>query len=611
MASINRLLKKRKWTGKDVGKTFIACLMHDLKNIDKDESTPLISQTEFSRLESSLETEKDFITYRVYIALHDAIREYYNKANSMMQQIYHGFYREYNLLSNSMLAEGEITRNKLEPIILTFEQYLAKAEEAMTKKRAKTRTKADLIFCLLRAYFATLDLESNPDPQEGHYSGHHAPAPIPDAIRKELDTLKQKKATAKKALDAWGEEMLNGSYILPDGRRKADLTPEEWQAALAEYPPAKGVKDPLQRTLLEPRLFYEGAPAIRAFYKESTGEDLPPVEDKALLLSWDSITPVAPSLEDLQENEIEEAVLNTLTTKLQAALDGTSEYVLEWKRYPLEEAVEEAGEVSKFDLLFDALEYYEGKSRQGRMHGGYSVFKKEYAALHAALEKELLAAIPAWQDLKPAQLTKAAISCGELADMGFLDFKEKIQHTDNDVIKACNPASLALSVCIATNEKDACLDKEGNLRKKKLLLEDFTLEALQAGRAYELEASVENLLKPAIRYILAFNAWLEIIAAAYDLPDITRAQIDLAFIEKKIDTLNFQIHAFYLQADNSASRALIKKLFKPVDFDSLYPTEENILKVASFIDGLGYSEKAARAFTLVKIDDYINQIAGN
>lgn len=591
MASIKKLLSKRKWTGKDVGKTLIASLIHELKHIDSESSPALLTQEEFSSLEAKLDTEQDFISYRVYAAIHEALREFYNKSNALKQQIYHGFYRVFYPLQNAILAYSE-QRKPARALHLTQEQYESKRQEVLRGKRAQTHTGAALEFSLLRAYFAELCNESRTEPGKRSL--------IPGAILKEFDALRKKKATAKKALEAWREICGEGGYILPDGCALDDLTAEEQQAALASYAPARGLGQTSAEQRQEGyRLLYEGADAIRAFYRESTGEELPPASDAHILLFWESCIG-APPLDILQQEEIATESANTLAGKLAAAIEGTREYVLEWRHYA------EPADVDKLSLLEACLyDYYERKS------GGYNAFKKEYPALHEALVAELVAQIKPWHSLKPAQIVKATITSGELADLGFLDFADRAEPTEQEIIAAYSPAFRARSVAFVRAECFSDVDEAGKVLEQSTILKGFTLEALQEKMSYELEAAIEALLKPAIRQTLAYNAWIDIVAQAYELPDITQAQIDLEYIEGKIRSLNRMIDMFHAIADNAKSREQIKSMFKPVDFKSLYPAEERILEAAREIEELGYTKKAERAFSLARVDDMINQIAGS
>lgn len=590
MASIKKLLSKKWWTGKDVGKTLIACLLHDLKHIDEEEAAPLLTQAEYGRMEASLETERDFAAYRVYVAMHESLREFYNKANSYLQQVYHGLYRIIPLLGNYRLARKEAFRKRTAPLLLTKKQYDHIKEKLERTFKQKVGTKTGVKFALLRAYLGT------------NHRGYKAA--IPDYIQKELDAIAKKPATNKQALKAWQITVGLGDLVLPDGRYKGDLTPEEWQAALAQYAPLPSLKERADGK--EAALYYEGAEAIRNYYKEVAGEALPDTSDEVLLLAWISNIG-APPPDDLDAiTGLDTPLYETISNKVGAAIEGTSEHILTWKYYPLEEV-----EIpTKRELLEDCLEYYEGKTEGVDATAGARAFKKDYPALDTALERVLAETIPAWQKLTPEKAKKATITYGELATIGFLDYAEQCTPRERDIITACNPASLAEALAFVSREQDSDIDAQGNYKTSPLILQGYTLNALAEAGAEDMKAAVEALIMPAMKYVYAYNAWLDIIAHAYNIDDILAAKVDTASIEARLHAMNMLIYTFYLEAGNEKERELIKRTFTPLPVEELKPQEYKVEEAAQEIVALSYTPQAARAFSLVSTNATIKRIAG-
>ena len=590
MASIKKLLSKKGWTGKDVGKTLIACLLHDLKHIDEEEAAPLLTQAEYERMEASLETERDFSAYRVYVAMHESLREFYNKANSYLQQVYHGLYRIIPLLGNYMLARKEASRKRTAPLLLTIKQYDHIKEKLERTFKQKVGTKNGVKFALLRAYLGT-------------HEGEHKAA-IPDHIQKELDAIAKKPATNKQALKAWQERVSLGGFCLPDGRYKEDLTAEELEAALSQYAPLPCLNK--SQGASDAALYYEGAEAIRNYYKEVAGESLPVINDKALLFAWLSCTGTPPLADFDAIAGVDTPLYETVACKLAAAVEGTSEYVMTWKYYP-QERVEAP---TKRELLEDCLEYYEGKTEGVDATAGARDFKKDYPALDAALERELEATIPAWKGLAPAKKKKATITYGELATIGFLDYAEQCTPRERDIITACNPASLAEALAFVSREQDSDIDAQGNYKTSPLILQGYTVNALAEDGAEDMKAAVEALIMPAMKYVYAYNAWLDIIDHAYNIDDIQAAKVDTASIEARLHAMNMLIYTFYHEADSEKERELIKRTFTPLPVEELKPQEDKVEEVAQEIGTLSYTPQAARAFSLVSTNATIKRIAG-
>lgn len=598
MATIKKLLSKKGWTGKDVGKTLVASLLHDLKHIDEEEAAPMLTQAEFARLEASLRTENDFTTYRVYVAIHEALREFYNKANSYLQQVYHGVYRILPILKNYLLADTEQSRARHAPILMTAEQRLQISDKIEGERKAAKKTKQELLFQLLRAYFATLDIEEHGKAEEGHYSSTSPALPIPDAIRKEIAAQAKKTATNKQAIAAWVEACQMGAFTLPDGRYIEDVEEEEAAAIFAKYTPAKTIGQKEAQAL-----YFMGADAIRTAYKESTGESLPDMPDEDLLTIYHDHIGAA-SLDEKCGASL--ALWETVSKKLEAALSGTSRYILAWKPY----AIEEVEPPTKAELLTDCLEYYEGATPAASAAEGLRAFKKDYPALHAALEQELLHYLPALKALKPAQASKATITCGELAALGFLDYAEAVKAKPRDIIAACNPASFSDTIALVATEKQSDIDATGRYKAKSLILQDYTAAEIAKASAAEIRGAISQLITPAMRFINSYNAWLEVISTAYDLPDVQPAKVSTQGADILLKVINEQIYLLYNYAENKEERATIKEAFTLLPVDSFSPPEDRLEEVARKIIDYGYTATAAKALSLVNVNAIIKRLAG-
>ena len=96
MANTNQLknlLKKKGWTGKEVGQLLIASMLNDIKQQGQGEKTPLFSQSDFEKMESSLTSDRDYISYGVYRDLYSSIIDSFNRGQGLYQQFYNGFSR--------------------------------------------------------------------------------------------------------------------------------------------------------------------------------------------------------------------------------------------------------------------------------------------------------------------------------------------------------------------------------------------------------------------------------------------------------------------------------------------------------------------------------------
>ena len=90
--NINRLLKKKGWTGEEVGKLLIASMLNDIKQQGQAEKTPLFSQKDFENMESSLTSDYDYLTYGVYRDLYSSIIDSFNRGKGFTSNFLTAFH---------------------------------------------------------------------------------------------------------------------------------------------------------------------------------------------------------------------------------------------------------------------------------------------------------------------------------------------------------------------------------------------------------------------------------------------------------------------------------------------------------------------------------------
>ena len=78
--NIDKLLKKRGWTGEEVGKALIASLLNDIR-YQGQEHELLFTQADFDKMESSLSTDRDYLASGVYRDIYSSIVDTYNRGD--------------------------------------------------------------------------------------------------------------------------------------------------------------------------------------------------------------------------------------------------------------------------------------------------------------------------------------------------------------------------------------------------------------------------------------------------------------------------------------------------------------------------------------------------
>lgn len=579
---LKNLLKKKGWTGKEVGQLLIASMLNDIKQQGQGEKTPLFSQSDFEQMESSLTSDRDYLTYGVYRDLYSSIIDSFNRGQGLYQQFFNGFSRlfaEFREVENADNAQKSIDNT---PLIMTESQYKRLEAEAV-----KTLSGYKDSFCALMFHCLDNFLEA-----DEAYIKEEAPA-----IWEALEATKKIPATGNRFLPLYNETYGEGYYSLPDGRRSDQMTGEEWQKTLEET-----VQHYNQNRLIKSyELYFKGAKAIRAELLERTGK--------------------AP---DLTDEELEEALEDTIgfnpnAEQIAEALDFSTP--TEWHTY--EEPPEGL-------TLYDLLELYpeefrgafEADEKEALKH-----FKKDAPALYDALKAYIESKVPQARGLKPNQLHKDIISWGELVTTGLIGCSELIQPDDRQIIdiatrgedttenKSKRLRTGLNGIAILKHPAPFQMDEQGDYIEQKSPLHFFqslyTLEG-DGEKIAELQGYIDTLINPALGYLYAFNTLMEIIGKVYDLPELAEvAHFDTTLFESKMRGFNGMLYIFYHdvygnEAEKQHKRAIIKEAFRPLEAETLKPSQKAIEEITAELTKLGLSSEARKK--LKYLDAFIDRL---
>jgi hypothetical protein len=597
---LDKLLKKKGWTGKEVGQLLIASLLNDIKQLGQGEKTPLFSQADFEKMESSLNSDFDYLSYGVYRELYSSIIDSFNRGQGLCQQFYNGFSRLYLMLREVQIADKVQKAYDDTPLIMTESQYKRLEAEAVQTLKGNKESYYSLLFYILEK---SLD------------AGDEAPEPIRTAIEATKEIPAEKITFSR----SYNEQMGLGYYSLPDGRRSDQMTSEEWQKALEEEilrthkltingEPASTEETirEYDRLIKSYELFFKGAKAIREFVLERTGKEL-----------------------DGTDEEIEEA------------LDGIIDYVGKARYNPNAEKIEEAlgfstpaewhtyeelpEGLTAYDLLHLIAESSSYEETDEKKH--LKAFKTEYKELYTALNAYIEENVPKARGLKPNQLYKDIVSWGELADAGIIGYSSLIQPDDREIVqiwtegedttenKSKRLRAGRRGIAILRNPASYQTDENGDYIEKKSPLQFFlslyTLEG-DGDKIAEINSYIDNLIYPALSYLYAFNSLMGIIGKVYDLPELEEvARFDTRRFESNMSGYNGMLYLFYHnvygnEEEKQRKRAIIKEIFRPLEADTLKPSQEAIEEVTAELTKLGFSSDARKK--LKYLDAFIDRL---
>lgn len=629
--SIDSLLKKKGWSGDEVGKALIASVIHDVKHRGEPDYKPLFSQSDFERMESSLSSDRDYTVYGVYRDLYSSIIDAYNRGQALFQQFYNGYSRYSNVMFMCQNAEEALKRADSVPLIMTQSQYNRHRERARATLQGFKKSFSSLLFHTLMSFI-------------------YAPEEAPEHIRELIEATKKETATNPRILGAYNKEHGNGYYTLPDGRRSDKLTSEEWEQALEELylkthslvingrpatPEETHKFYNKQQKLKAYKLFFDGIEGIKALYKEITGKELDGVdaeEEKRLLDTLEDMLDLNFQTKTLREcKEQGKAPLYPLQDLISGLLDGNIDSSIVWSYYP------DPPQLTKYEVLTECWEHYSGAYEDDiDEKDQLKEFKADYPALFSALEAYIKEAVPALQSLKPSQYFKEVISCGELAELSFMGYESYIEPSNENIIAdycgdfESDPDTAEESlrrykrrsrgfwsgIAIIQNPASWQTDESGDYKETPDPLSVFlNLDSVADSETQrtELDAFQNNLFKPALRFLYAYNALMLIIGAVYDIEDTEALQLSTRTFESQLEGFNNLLYMFYERVygnpeEKQRKRELIKELFQPTDPEELKPTKEAIDAVTAELTELGYTTKARK--NLKNFDRYIALLMG-
>lgn len=616
---IDSLLNKKGWTGVEVGKALVASIIHDIRHQSEPDYKPLFSQSDFDKMESSLNTERDYLAYGVYRDLYSGLIDAYNRGQGQHQQFYNGYYRYAMHLKDCTVAEQTLQTAELTPHVMTQEQYNKLKEQRETTLKGFAESFSRLLFTLLS------HIMSNPED-------------APEDIRTAIEATKKEAVTNERILSTYCEVYGMGYYQLPDGTRSDNLEGEEWREKLKEEylkthklrinGKQASFEDTIlhyntERRLKGYELFFTGIDAVKALYEDHTGETLQPEDEVGIMKALESLLNLRDDENPVEKNTVP---LHPAVLQIKDIVDGEMlGSGAEWHYYK-----EAPAELTKYDIIAESLCFYDGEeSEDGEPQ--LKEFKADYPALYKALEAYIKELVPQARDLKPTQYSKEFITWGELAELkvgrypayciadDVTDILEALAETDEDTTENLLKRKRLMfnGIVIAQDPNAYQLNERGeyidNIKHILGFSSVFSIDSIGKSESTkeDIQAFRDNLFLPALQYLYAFNALVKILGAIYDLDELGEVEISTERFESQLEALNNQLYMLYgdvygTDADKERKRDIIKEVFQPINLDELKPTAEAIETVTAELDRLGFSTEARKK--LKKFDALIERL---
>lgn len=608
--TIKAILKKKSWTGKEVGYALLLSLANDIENMGNPNKKTVLSQEDYERMVNSLSDGKEYEDYRVYSKIYNAVVDSTDYRQAIEQQFFNGYYRYFLAFEMAQRAEVFLKTAEELPLILTKSQYDKLAAECEAQKKAATESYYSLFFHAV-AFFVDAIEDNRADI-------------VPKGVRAAILETKSQPVTNERILVNWAEDMGEGYYTLPDGRRSDNMTSEEWRTAteadfmethkyyingeLQDYS-ATAEHYHEERLLKTFELLYKGREAIKKAYEEKTGE----------MLQEKYISGVEKALEEIIDGK--EEVMETEEERIAGILFGEGESCQEWHFY-----TEPPETLTKYDILAE-------RETLGRYSGSYSTrllesggshvkeisereqlreFKKDYPSLADAVKKYLKKTIQAVQGLKVSQYYSPLITWGELAEIGFLDFQTLTAATDQDIAshaagtqgeaEESNGGQISgkrhgIAILNAVpGESENYIDPIAK-RANKDAFQSIDYLILNPKEADYIQLIYDRLIAPALRYIYAFDAFIDVLAGVYDIDFLKIAKFDEEIIEGQTKTFNSLIHILFkdvcgTQEDKKRKRDFLRWYFPPIEVENFKPPRDVLNRLADTLESFNSKETA-------------------
>lgn len=575
MLNINRLLKKKGWTGAELGKLELAnTALTYQKAVESNNHAqePAISRADSDKMLSTLTDPVEGRVYNGYISIHKWISNTMQIAIAQSQQAQLQFDKLWSFIQNAITAEDVYSYIEELPLIMTEKQYKETVE-----KRTQEILKPDgepLADNVLQLLFDTLDyyiklLESNP-------RAKNPLKPLKKKLEKEL-------VRDPHIIEKYNRVRGLGYYTLEDGTRSDKVSPTEWRELVSPTifklidedsqlgeKEAELIKQSIRerRLITDARYMYEGGLSESEAQRKRQEDEVRDGFIKACQWHY---------YEDSPEG---------LLTKWEVLIEGE---LLEYYPYYEDETTEE-----------DALEMCKA-------------FVAEFPTVVQALLEDMGKRY-GMEELKGLPVEKWLETVYSWEDLYKLDFYGfRATQTDDTAIFNGNKRALLNGVAIVrASDLGRCtrIDPETgyyiapDLRKSllPLSLEAFFTESEEYSDNVDTVEQARDLLKSSVYFVDGFNKALELIASLFDIEEVKLFHVDTDILKGRVEALNSSIYMLYRRIKNTdyeepelreKKLEVLRDIFQPIDLKKLRIPEEKLeLAKQNMKDFKGFKEDA-------------------
>ena len=609
-----RLLKKTSWTGKEVGQAYIFNLAEETKAKKENKTfTPVFDRKNLDRMEQSIATPEQYNIFNAYAKLYTSLIDSLNLVEGNIQQVYSGFYRYAYTLRDCLQADKALKAIEQYPLIMTRKQYdRIKAELMKEKKAFKTSFYENLI----------------------EYVEHMAKnlEKAPATIKKAIENTKKQPCTNNRILSNYNDDMGNGYYTLPDGTKSNQVPSNTWHKKLKENfldshkfkmnkreisPEDAIIHYITEKRMKLKKIFFEGRESVKQILNKKKAK-------KGGNYPFEGINDIKQILSRKQGKiEKNNAILDEILLCIEREIDKTKpvmlyknkkadsnfdEFIDLLKPDATWHTEEQVPELTKYDILIEPelMRRYKGSYADDiELEKQQEEFIEDYPELYDIAIKELKKMLAGTMEIKEENYLQPMLTYGQLHEAGLTmyDYLFKIDSTDiiEYYCKQDNTTNLQkrqriMYSGIALIQEDTILPNQltetgdyiGSQNNPYLFLESLDSIANDEEKQEFLNQYMSYLIRPAISYVYAYNALIDIIAKLYDMDFITVLKKDMELLTSQLEAFNNLLYTFYADVfgtkeEKERKRKLIKKFFEPIILEEMQPNNQKIKEVKELL----------------------------
>lgn len=565
MININRVLKKKGWTGKDLGRLQIAnaALTYDKSlKADDPQIKPIISKADLLKMVSSIKDPTEIETYNGYIDIYSWVCNTSPMAIAQEQQAQLCLNNLYSHVENAVISEDIYEYIEKLPLIMTEKQY-KETVERRTQEILHPDGK-DLAHNVLQLVFNAINYYV--DLLEKHPKAKNPLKPLKKELEKEL-------VEDPHILDNYNRIMELGYYTLEDGTRSDRVSPIEW---------GKLVTSKVFKLIDQ-----DNQIGIKKGYLI-----------KQCILRRE---PIKANLELYGEEDPKEAEERTFlkACRWNYYEDSPEGFLTKWQ-------VLNEGHIEEY------YPYFEDEVTDDEAQTLCQAFCSEFPTVVKALLEDMGNKYPKLANFKDLPIEKwlsTVCSWDDLYKADFYGFRET--EVGDLVIFKDRKRALLNGVAILKNregeEKPLGVDSKGYYKmpdiKQSLLalsLEGYFPESEEYSDHIDLVEDDRQTLLSSMYFVQGFNKALDLIASMYNVDEIKLFKRPQEKMIKRVKVLNQTIYFFYKQIKDidyedpnlkEKKLEVLRNILYPIDLNALtIPKEDLEQAVQNMKDFKGFQE---------------------